>query len=171
MQNSISNVNFCVQEVLPGQDTGVLRGYRVKEGELPTALHGFLYSCLRSTKAQRRAILMNFLKQFDDMVDTSLSNMLYLADNLAYIPYTVIDEPLFLIHHVDVMVSVIGTNVLQSIKESLKLPPEYELKMNPETGREEVSRVLNIRGFFFFADSYVICVLLIVTKTISDPLF
>ena len=91
---------------------------------------------------------MNFLKQFDDMNDTSLSNMLYLADNLAYIPYTVIDEPLFLIHHVDVMVSVIGTNVLQSIKESLKLPPEYELKMNPETGREEVSLVLNFRGFW-----------------------
>ena len=139
------------QEVLPGQSSGVLRGYRVKEGELPTALHGFLYSCLRSTKAQRRAILMNFLKHFDDMYDTSLSNMLYLADNLAYIPYTVIDEPLFLIHHVDLMVSVIGTNVLQSIKESLKLPPEYELKMNPETGKEEVSQTIffNIFPFLF----------------------
>ena len=34
--------------------------------------------------------------------------MLYLADNLAYIPYTVIDEPLFLIHRIDLMVSVIG---------------------------------------------------------------
>ena len=34
--------------------------------------------------------------------------MLYLADNLAYIPYTVIDEPLFLIHKIDLMVSVIG---------------------------------------------------------------
>ena len=40
--------------------------------------------------------------------DTSLSMMLYLADNLAYIPYTVIDEPLFLIHRIDLMVSVIG---------------------------------------------------------------
>ena len=39
--------------------------------------------------------------------------MLYLADNLAYIPYTVIDEPLFLIHHIDIMVSVIGCNILQ----------------------------------------------------------
>merc|ERR1719342_1079118 len=64
--------------------------------------------------------------------------MLYLADNLAYIPYTVIDEPLFLIHHIDIMVSVIGCNILQSIKESLQLPAEYEVKMNMETGREEV---------------------------------
>ena len=42
------------------------------------------------------------------------------------------DEPLFLIHHIDI-VSVIGSNVLQSTKESLQIPPEYEMKVNPET--------------------------------------
>ena len=46
--------------------------------------------------------------------------MLYLADNLAYIPYTVIDEPLFLIHHIDIMVSVIGCNILQVIIHKIK---------------------------------------------------
>jgi cohesin loading factor subunit SCC2 len=107
------------------------------EGELPTALNGFLYSCLRSTKSQRRTILMNLLKQFDDTARTSLTMMLYLAENLAYIPYTVADEPLFLIHHIDIMVSVIGSNVLQSIKDSLQLPPEYEIKVNPENRLEE----------------------------------
>ena len=56
---------------------------------------------------------MNLLKQFDDTSRNSLPMMLYLADNLAYIPYTVIDEPLFLIHHIDIMVSVIGCNILQ----------------------------------------------------------
>ena len=91
----------------------------------------FLYSCLRryssvlvfnqkltppflSTKSQRRAILMNLLKQFDDTSRNSLPMMLYLADNLAYIPYTVVDEPLFLIHHIDIMVSVIGAGILQA---------------------------------------------------------
>ena len=92
---------------------GPLRGFRQKEGELPGALNGFLYSILRSTKSQRRAILMNLLKQFDDSARSSLPVMLYLADNLAYIPYTVVDEPLFLIHHIDIMVSVIGCNILQ----------------------------------------------------------
>ena len=82
---------------------------------------------------------MNLLKQFDDTARTSLNMMLYLADTLAYIPYTVIDEPLFLIHHIDIMVSVIGSNILQSIKESLQLPVEYEVKVNPETRLEEVS--------------------------------
>ena len=49
------------------------------------------------------------------------------------------DEPLYLIHHIDIMVSVIGSNLLQSIKESLQLPPEYELIHNPHTGKDEVS--------------------------------
>jgi len=131
-------LSFRLQQLLQKSDGGPLRGFRQKEGELPGALNGFLYSCLRSTKSQRRAILMNLLKQFDDTSRNSLPMMLYLADNLAYIPYTVVDEPLFLIHHIDIMVSVIGCNILQSIKESLQLPAEYEVKMNMETGREEV---------------------------------
>lgn len=45
--------------------------------------------------------------------------MLYLADNLAYFPYMVQDEPLFIVHHIDVMISVSGTNLLQSFREVL----------------------------------------------------
>lgn len=48
---------------------------------------------------------------------TSLSQMLYLSDNLAYFPYQVQDEPLFIIHHIDIMISVSGTNLLQSFRE------------------------------------------------------
>ena len=99
-----------------------MRGFRTKEGELPSALNGFLYSCLRANKSQRRAILMMLLKQFDETSHNDLSTMLYLADNLAYIPYTVVDEPLFLIHHINIMVSVIGAGILQAIKEMLHLP-------------------------------------------------
>ena len=43
--------------------------------------------------------------------------MLYLADNLAYIPYTVVDEPLYVIHQIDIMISVSGSNLLQTFKE------------------------------------------------------
>ena len=51
------------------------------------------------------------------MQKSSLSLMLYLADNLAYIPYTVVDEPLFVIHSIDIMISVAGSNLLQTFKE------------------------------------------------------
>ncbi len=53
-----------------------------------------------------------------------------------------VDEPLFLIHHIDIMVSVTGSNLLQNIKESLQLPPEYEIIHNPETGKDEVGFIM-----------------------------
>lgn len=52
--------------------------------------------------------------------------MLYLADNLAYFPYVVQDEPLYIIHHVDVLISVTGTNLLASFREGLKPLPGAE---------------------------------------------
>ncbi|XP_044741697.1 nipped-B-like protein A [Chrysoperla carnea] len=102
------------------QTDEIVRGYRIKEqGEPPTALNGFLYSILRNTKQQRRAIVLSILKQFDEHNRTTLSYMLYLADNLAYFPFQVQDEPLFIIHHIDIMISVSGTNLLQSFREAL----------------------------------------------------
>lgn len=48
---------------------------------------------------------------------TSLAELLFITDNLAYFPYQVLDEPLFIIHHIDIMISVTGANLLQSFKE------------------------------------------------------
>ena len=48
---------------------------------------------------------------------TPLDELLYMADNLAAFPYQVVDEPLFVIHQVDILVSVSGSNVLQSYRE------------------------------------------------------
>jgi len=44
----------------------IVRGYRVRPKEAPSALNGFLYSLLRSTKPQRRAVALSLLKQFDE---------------------------------------------------------------------------------------------------------
>ncbi|XP_046405626.1 nipped-B-like protein isoform X2 [Ischnura elegans] len=110
-------LSYKLQKIVQGE--GIVRGYRIREGEVPSALNGFLYSILRSTKQQRRAIASSILKQFDEQVKTSLSQMLYLADNMAYFPFQVQDEPLFIIHHIDIMISVSGTNLLQSFREAL----------------------------------------------------
>lgn len=115
-------LSYKLQRIL--QKADVVRGFRLKEGELPGALNGFLYSTLRS-KQQRRALVLSIMKQFDEQVKTSLSQMLYLSDNMAYFPYQVQDEPLFIIHHIDIMLSVTGTNLLQSFREALiPLPVE-----------------------------------------------
>ncbi|XP_050736968.1 nipped-B-like protein isoform X1 [Eriocheir sinensis] len=113
------------------------RGFRTKEGEQPGALNGFLYSVMRSTKQHRRAVAFSLLKQFEEQARTSLAELLFITDNLAYFPYQVLDEPLFIIHHIDIMISVTGANLLQSFKESLLPPPNAEVKINPETGQPE----------------------------------
>lgn len=117
------------------QNTHIVRGFREKEGEIPGALNGFLYSILKS-KQQRRAIALSFLKQFDEQVKTSLEQMLYLTDNMAYFPYQVQDEPLFIIHNIDIILSVNGTNLIQSFKEALNpvYGPIREFHTDPVTG-------------------------------------
>ncbi|XP_011863105.1 PREDICTED: nipped-B-like protein [Vollenhovia emeryi] len=114
-------LSYRLQKIL--QDNITVRGMRTKDGEFPGALNGFLYTILRNTKQQRRAIVLSFLKHFDEAAKTTLSQMLYLADNLAYFTYQVQDEPLFIIHHIDIIISMSGTNLLQSFKEAL-LPKE-----------------------------------------------
>ncbi|KAF4533148.1 hypothetical protein B566_EDAN001690 [Ephemera danica] len=125
-------LSYKLQHIL--QESNIVRGYRIKEGEMPTALNGFLYSILRNTKQQRRAITLSILKQFDEQVKTSLSQMMYLADNLAYFPYQVQDEPLFIIHHIDIVLSMSGTNLLQSFREALQLPGVQQENADGEGG-------------------------------------
>lgn len=46
--------------------------------------------------------------------------LLFVADNLACFPYQSQDEPLFIMHHVNITLSVSGSNLLQSFKEVRK---------------------------------------------------
>ncbi|XP_012219437.1 nipped-B-like protein A [Linepithema humile] len=124
-------LSYRLQKILQNDIT--VRGMRAKDGEFPGALNGFLYTILRSTKQQRRAIVISFLKHFDEAAKSSLSQMLYLADNLAYFTYQVQDEPLFIIHHIDIIISMSGTNLLQSFKEAL-LPKEGGAQSHSQSG-------------------------------------
>ena len=71
--------------------------------------------------------------------------MLYLADNLAYFPYQVQDEPLFIVHHIDVMISMSGTNLLQSFREALIPPANQTTRIDPNTGQVEVKKKINLK--------------------------
>ncbi|KAH8272136.1 hypothetical protein KR018_001754, partial [Drosophila ironensis] len=119
---------FRLQQILQMNSKGkleIIRGY-AKRGpdHSTTALNDFLYSLLRSTKPQRRALVQTVIKQFDDQ-KTSLQQMLYIADNLAYFPYVVQDEPLYLIHQIDLLISMAGTHLLATFKEHL-LPSDKD---------------------------------------------
>lgn len=125
-------LSYDLQRTLQIENDGksVVRGFIIKEaGEQPTAMNGFLYTLLRSTKPQRRALVQSVTKQFDEQ-RTTLRQMLYLADNLAYFPYMVQDEPLYIIHQVDLFVSCTGTNILQTFRESL-VPLHKKMDQDP----------------------------------------
>uniref|UniRef100_A0A6P7EZ04 Nipped-B protein n=1 Tax=Diabrotica virgifera virgifera TaxID=50390 RepID=A0A6P7EZ04_DIAVI len=111
-------LSFQLQKILQGEK--VVRGFKVKEKEeYPVALNGGLYSLLRGSREQRRALIIYCLKQFEEPTELALSYMIYLADNMAYFPYQVQDEPLFLVHYIDIKISVFGTNLLQNFKDGL----------------------------------------------------
>lgn len=59
-------LSYRLQRIIQGKE--IVRGFRAVEGEFPGALNGFLYSILRTTKQQRRAIVLSVLKQFEEQV-------------------------------------------------------------------------------------------------------
>ena len=109
----------------------IIRGFSEQTETL--SLNHHLYSLLRANKNNRRAFLQQILKMFDDSSlnhHTSLAHMLYLADNLAYFPYQLMDEPLYLIHQIDLIISVTGINLLQMFRENLLNHRETETSTN-----------------------------------------
>jgi cohesin loading factor subunit SCC2 len=94
----------------------LLRGVRLEDNNY-VSLNSYIYSLIRSNRGQRRALLTTALNMFDDTTKTPLSELIYMADNLAYFPYQQQDEPLFIIHQIDIIVSVSGSNLIQSFRE------------------------------------------------------
>ncbi|XP_055682843.1 nipped-B protein isoform X1 [Lutzomyia longipalpis] len=130
-------LSYDLQQLLQvNEKTRIVRGFREKsKDEPPSALTGFLYTLLRNAKPQRRALIQSIIKRFDDQ-RINLRQMLYLSDNLAYYPYAVQDEPLYIIHQIDVVVTVTGTNLLSNFREGLK-------QVQPENPAEEQQNILD----------------------------
>lgn len=91
------------------------------------SVNHFLYSLIRSSRVYRRGLISQLLKMFDNDTTTSttLEEQLFVADNLAYFPYQVQDEPLYLIEQIDLTVSVSGSTQLQQFRDLLKQYLDY----------------------------------------------
>lgn len=57
--------------------------------------------------------------------------MLYLADNLAYFPYAVQDEPLYIMYQIDVLVTHTGSTLMVHFREGLKPNPNAPAPPQP----------------------------------------
>ncbi|KAK1883924.1 Nipped-B-like protein [Dissostichus eleginoides] len=114
-------MSYQVQQAINGAKGPLLRGFRPDDTD--TALCAHLYSMVRGNRQHRRAFLISLLNLFDDSSKTEVNMLLFVADNLACFPYQTQEEPLFIMHHVDITLSVSGSNLLQSFKESLRKEP------------------------------------------------
>uniref|UniRef100_A0A8C1QIH4 Nipped-B protein n=1 Tax=Cyprinus carpio TaxID=7962 RepID=A0A8C1QIH4_CYPCA len=131
-------MSYQVQQAIVDSKDMVIRGFR--QDETNTALCAHLYTMVRGNRQHRRAFLISLLNLFDDNAKSDVNLLLYVADNLTCFPYQSQEEPLFIMHHVDITLSVSGSNLLQSFKESLLKEPrprEKKKKRGKKYGSEE----------------------------------
>ncbi|XP_012591900.1 nipped-B-like protein isoform X3 [Microcebus murinus] len=137
-------MSYQVQQAINTCLKDPVRGFR--QDESSSALCSHLYSMIRGNRQHRRAFLISLLNLFDDTAKTEVTMLLYIADNLACFPYQTQEEPLFIMHHIDITLSVSGSNLLQSFKESMVKDKRKERKSSPNKenesseSEEEVSR-------------------------------
>ncbi|XP_043932364.1 nipped-B-like protein [Protopterus annectens] len=132
-------MSYQVQQAIRGNTKEIVRGFR--QDESPIALCSHLFTMVRGNRQHRRAFLTSLLNLFDDSAKTEVNMLLYVADNLAYFPYQTQEEPLFIMHHIDITLSVSGNNLLQSFKESLVKGNKKEKKPCTEEDSDNEAEV------------------------------
>ena len=93
-----------------------VRGFR---NNPPISLLSHVYALIRTSKGHRHSQLKTMIKQFDEIKKTDINLLLYIADNLAHMSYQIIEEPLFVIHHVALLISTSGTTYLEQAKDAV----------------------------------------------------
>ncbi|XP_041825130.1 nipped-B-like protein B [Melanotaenia boesemani] len=132
-------MSYQVQQAINGSKKAVIRGFRHDDSD--AALCSHLYTMVRGNRQHRRAFLISLLNLFDDSSKTEVNMLLFIADNLACFPFQTQEEPLFIMHHIDITLSVSGSNLLQSFKECLqKQPVRQEKKVNTKKRKKHHSR-------------------------------
>ncbi|KAJ1354545.1 hypothetical protein KIN20_011525 [Parelaphostrongylus tenuis] len=86
-----------------------------------------LYQRLRTNRQQRRSFLTTVLRLFseDSREKLRLNEWIFVADNIAMFPYQVMDEPLYVIHTIDSIVSLSGQSLLVQCKAHLRARQPY----------------------------------------------
>ncbi|XP_064356302.1 nipped-B-like protein isoform X3 [Dromaius novaehollandiae] len=130
-------MSYQVQQAINTCPKDPVRGFRHDESS--SALCSHLYSMIRGNRQHRRAFLISLLNLFDDTAKTEVNMLLYIADNLACFPYQTQEEPLFIMHHIDITLSVSGSNLLQSFKESMVKEKKKERKPSSDEETESDS--------------------------------
>uniref|UniRef100_A0A668ANJ4 Nipped-B protein n=1 Tax=Myripristis murdjan TaxID=586833 RepID=A0A668ANJ4_9TELE len=133
-------MSYQVQQAIASSRRTIIRGFR--QDETHSALCSHLFTMVRGNRQHRRAFLISLLNLFDDSAKTEVNMLLFIADNLACFPYQSQEEPLFIMHHIDITLSVSGSNLLQTFKEMNCDSPrsDEEENSNSDDDDEDVVR-------------------------------
>uniref|UniRef100_H2SZR8 Nipped-B protein n=1 Tax=Takifugu rubripes TaxID=31033 RepID=H2SZR8_TAKRU len=133
-------MSYSLQQAINLSRKTIIRGFR--QDETHSALCSHLFTMIRGNRQHRRAFLISLLNLFDDSAKTEVNMLLFIADNLACFPYQSQEEPLFIMHHIDITLSVSGSNLLQTFREVKKewkntLDGRDEERMNCDSFRTD----------------------------------
>ncbi|XP_051277555.1 nipped-B-like protein A isoform X3 [Dicentrarchus labrax] len=127
-------MSYNLQQAIDMSRKTIIRGFR--QDETHSALCSHLFTMIRGNRQHRRAFLISLLNLFDDSAKTEVNMLLFIADNLACFPYQSQEEPLFIMHHIDITLSVSGSNLLQTFKELLLKEPRRKEKKEKKVKKE-----------------------------------
>ncbi|KAL3116765.1 hypothetical protein niasHT_004266 [Heterodera trifolii] len=99
------------------------------------ALLANFYVSIRINRQQRRNFLSSLLKMFSEEHKEKVDReeWVFMADNLAHFPYTVLDEPLYVIHQANSIISVSGQSILSHFRQ-LMFPHTAAIATTAPTG-------------------------------------
>uniref|UniRef100_A0A8C2W7N4 Nipped-B protein n=1 Tax=Cyclopterus lumpus TaxID=8103 RepID=A0A8C2W7N4_CYCLU len=157
-------MSYNLQQAIESSRRTIIRGFR--QDETHSALCAHLFSMIRGNRQHRRAFLISLLNLFDDSSKTEVNMLLFVADNMACFPYQSQEEPLFIMHHIDITLSVSGSNLLQTFKEVGYSESESDLDDLDLEDVEKVMRLVpdNPTGLLDFANAVQGILLLLVLK-------
>ncbi|CAK5069745.1 unnamed protein product [Meloidogyne enterolobii] len=155
-------LSFELQKKIRNNARKIIRGFRANDNPLNsnrastnsekllthsidvTALLSIFYINVRANRQNRRTFLSSLLKIFseENSDKTEQEEWLFLSDNLAHFPYTVMDEPLYVIHQADTIISVSGQNILSQLRQLL-VPAHLERSLG--SSKDETNSNKSIR--------------------------
>eukprot|EP00039_Didymoeca_costata_P006675 m.92303 g.92303 ORF g.92303 m.92303 type:complete len:1452 (-) comp13345_c0_seq1:5725-10080(-) len=105
LQKAVEGIRLSFQFCNNLADTTYIHGYRKdSKNETAVAILSLLYNLLRSKRAMRRMLLSNLVSLFQE--SSNISELKFIAGNLAYFPYQICEEVLFLIYEIHAFVAV-----------------------------------------------------------------
>ncbi|CAI4229224.1 unnamed protein product [Auanema sp. JU1783] len=113
---------FELQQLV--QNSKAARGFRVCEGNDDSEFKSVIwdyYKIFSDNRAQRRVVLSSLLSFFSEVNSEKMptERLMFLGDSLITLPFKTADEVLYLIKHIDGVITLAGQSYLLALKETI----------------------------------------------------